>query len=111
MSFLAVDKRTIDKLSADDQIILREVLSAVYINIDRNAPNESKNATDALIKIGIQKVEPDAGQFAELQRTTNVSNRDMANEGIYPLELFNEMQGHLRDYRARQGETSGSIGQ
>ena len=111
MSFLAVDKRTIDKLSADDRAILHEVLTAVYAKIDRNAPNESKNAMDALVKIGIQKVEADEGQFAELRQIMSDSNRDMANEGTFPIALFDEMQGHLRDYRSGQDDSDVSSGQ
>lgn len=104
MSFLAVDKRTFDKLSGDDQGIVREVLNDVYRKIDHRAPDESKNAMEALVKIGIQKVEPDEGQFAELQQTMSESNRDMAIDGTFPLELFEVMQGHLSDYRNGQGE-------
>lgn len=111
MSFLAIDKRTFNKISADDQFIVREILNEVYANIDRNAPNESQNAMDALVKIGIQKVEADEGQFAELQQTMSVANRDMANEGKFPIEVFEEMQGHLSDYRNAQVATSVSSGQ
>jgi len=111
MSFLAVDRRTINKLSADDQAILREELTAVYEKIDHNAPNESKNAMDALVQIGIQKIEPDVGQFAELQQTMSETNRAMAGEGTFPLELYEEMQGHLRDYRNGQDEAGVPSGQ
>ena len=98
-------------IPADDQAILREELTAVYQKIDRNAPNESKNAMDALVQIGIQKIEPDAGQFAELQQTMSETNRTMAGEGTFPLELFEVMQGHLRDYRNGQGEAGVPSGQ
>jgi TRAP-type C4-dicarboxylate transport system substrate-binding protein len=111
MSFLAVDKRTFDKLSTDDQGIVREVLTEVYAKIDRNAPAESKNAVDALVKIGIQKVEPDAGQFAELSETMHEANLDMAREGVFTLERFEEMQKHLDEYRAARGEADASSGQ
>ena len=111
MTFLAINKRTFDKISSADQVILREVLNEVYANIDRNAPNESKNAMEALVKIGIQKVAADEGQFAELQQTMSIANRDMANEGKFPIELFEEMQGHLSDYRNGRVETGISSGQ
>lgn len=111
MSFLAIDKRTFDKLSPDDQVVLREVLGEVYANIDRNAPMESKNAMDALTKIGIQKIEPDEGQFAELQQTMSELNRGMANEGTFPLALFEEMQGHIRDFRESQAAAGVPSGQ
>ncbi len=107
MSFLAIDKRTVDKLSTDDRLILQEVLTDVYAKIDLNASNESKNAMNALEKIGIQKVEPDEGQFAELRTTMGKANREMAKEGLFPLELFEELQKHLVDYQNGQGVPSG----
>lgn len=106
MSFLAVDKRTIDKLSAEDQAILREELSKVYAKIDLNASNDSKNAMEALVKIGIQKVEPDEGQFFELQQTMSEANREMARNGVFPLSVFDEMQGHLNDFRTAHPNTA-----
>ena len=111
MSFLAVDKRTFDKLSADDQGVVREVLNEVYANIDRNAPMESENAIAALEEIGIQKVEPDAGQFIELSEIMNEANRDMASEGTFSLARFEEMQKYLDEYRAIQAEAGVPSGQ
>ncbi len=111
MSFLAIDKRTFDKLSSEDQLVLREVLNDVYENMDRNAPVESENAMEALVKIGIQKVEADEGQFVELQRIMSAANRDMASEGTFPIEIFEEMQGHLSDYRNGLGEDGVPSGQ
>jgi len=105
MSFLAISKRPFDKLAAADQDIVREVLGEVYAKIDANAPAESQNAMDALVNIGIKKVEPDEGQFSELQQTMGQSNRDMANEGIFPLDLFEQMQQHISDFRDNHAES------
>jgi TRAP-type C4-dicarboxylate transport system substrate-binding protein len=106
MSFLAIDKRTFNKLSADDQGLVREVLEDVYREFDRRAPDESRNAIAALSKIGIQSVEPDVGQFAELQQTMSDTNRQMAVEGTFPLELFESMQRYIKEYR----EANGAVG-
>lgn len=110
MSFLAVDKRTFDKLSADDQAVLRSVLGDVYKKMDSKSPDESRNAMEALVKIGIKKVEPEEGQFAELRETMNETNRAMAGDGTFPLELFDELQRHLSDYRNAHGEASAPTG-
>ena len=99
MTFLAINKRSFDRLSADDQSVVRQVLGEVYAKIDENAPDESRNAMDALTNFGIQRVAPANGQFEELQSTMAESNRQMAADGILPLELFEEMQRHIADYR------------
>jgi TRAP-type C4-dicarboxylate transport system substrate-binding protein len=103
ISFLAVSKRIFDRLSADDQGAVREVLSDVYAKIDDNSPAESENAMQALQTIGITHVEPDEGQFAELQQTMGLFNREMAVDGAFPVDLYDEMLGHLADYRNGNG--------
>jgi len=104
ISFLAISKRIFDRLSADDQAVVREVLSAVYAKIDRSAPEESENAIRALETIGIQQVEPAPGQFAELQKTMSEFNREMAVDGAYPLDVYEEMLGYIDDFRNGKGE-------
>ena len=99
IAFLAISKRTFDRLSGEDQAVVSEVLKDVYANIDRNAPAESENAMQALQTIGITHVEPEDGQFAELQQTMGEFNREMAVDGAYPLEVYEEMLGHIAEYR------------
>lgn len=102
-SFLAISKRTFDRLSDSDQSVVRDVLSGVYRDIDRKAPAESANAMEALLNIGISNVEPEDGQFDELQKTMSDFNREMAVDGAYPLALYEEMLGHLEEFRNGAG--------
>ncbi len=99
ISFLAISKRTFDRLSAEDQAIVSDVLSGVYASIDEKSPAESANAMQALQTIGITHVEPADGQFAELQQTMSEFNREMAVDGAYPLEVYEEMLGHIAEFR------------
>lgn len=100
MSFLAIDNRTIRKLSADDQAVLKEVLAASYEKMDAQAALDSVDAKEALVDIGIRQVEPDAGELDNLLATMRDTNRDMARRGIVSLSLFEAMQGHIQDYRS-----------
>lgn len=106
MTFLAISKRTFDRLSAADQAVVREVLAGVYRKIDGKAPAESENAMQALEKIGIESVEPEPGQFGELQQTMAEFNREMAVDGAYPLDLYEEMLGYIAEFR-NGGKASG----
>jgi TRAP-type C4-dicarboxylate transport system substrate-binding protein len=107
MSFLAVSKRTFDKLSAADQAVVREVLSDVYAKLDEQAPAESDNAMKALVSIGIENVEPEDGQFAELQQAMSEFNREMALDGAYPVDLYDEMLGYIEEFRNGSAKPSG----
>jgi len=110
LSFLAVNKRVFERLSADDQSIVTHVLSGVYKSLDGQAEAESENAVEALINIGITNVMPEDGQFDELQRTMSEFNREMAIKGAYPLDLYDEMVGYLTEYRNGNSEASESSG-
>lgn len=110
MTFLAISKRVFDRLSAADQAVVAEVLSAVYKDIDAKAPAESRNAMSALVRIGISNVEPQDGQFDELQRTMTKFNREMAVEGAYPLDLYEEMLGYLAEFRNGSRDVANSSG-
>jgi TRAP-type C4-dicarboxylate transport system substrate-binding protein len=103
VGFLAVSKRTFDRLSADDQSVVKEVLSRVYFDMDQRAPAESANALEALVEIGIKNVEPEEGQFDELQKTMSDFNHEMAVDGAYPVELYEEMIGYLTEFRNGKG--------
>lgn len=99
ITFLAISDRIFGRISEEDQAVIREVLSKVYEKIDEQAPAESENALEALVKIGIRNVEPEAGQFEELQDRMSKFNLKKAEEGAYPLDLYREMLGYLEDYR------------
>jgi TRAP-type C4-dicarboxylate transport system substrate-binding protein len=99
MSFLAIDKRTLNKLSANDQAVLTEVLSETFARMDARMSFESLDATEALVDIGIQKIDPDEGMLDNLLASMSETNRGMAKKGIFSLALFETMQGHISDYR------------
>ena len=106
MSFLAISKRAVDRLSEADRGVLQEELRSVYEKINDKAEAESQNAIAALEKIGIKRVAPDDGQLEELQGIMSEANRDMAEEGIFPVSVFDEMQRHVREYRSQQADNS-----
>ncbi len=113
MSFLAIDKRTMDKLSAEDQAVMTEVLTEAYARMDAQSSIDSLDAIKALISIGINRVDPDDGELDALLSTMAVTNLAMAKKGILPLALYETMQGHISDYRqagphAKAGTSSGN---
>lgn len=99
MSFLAIDKRTINKLSVEDQAVLSEVLKESYARMDSKSSLESMDATEALVDIGIKRIAPAEGELDSLLATMSDTNRGMAQKGIVTLSLFETMQGHISDYR------------
>ena len=113
MSFLAIDERTLNKLSDDDQAILAEVLAASFAKMDAKSSIDSLDATAALVDIGIKRIDPDEGELDDLVATMSEANLGLAQRGFVPLELFETMQGHINEYRTgtpptEAGEPSGN---
>ena len=104
MQFMAIQKKTFDKLAAADQEIVREVLTRVYSEINLQAPIDAANAREALANSGITSVEPDKGEFEQIQKVMAENNRDMAMQGMFSLELLETMQRHIDDFRSSTAE-------
>lgn len=99
MSFLAISKRMMDSLSTDDRAILSDVLKVTYARMDAKSSLDSQDAKEALVEIGINKVEPDEGELDELFATMQATNLAMTDKGILPRKLYDRMLGYISDYR------------
>ncbi|NNE60540.1 MAG: TRAP transporter substrate-binding protein DctP [Woeseia sp.] len=115
MGFLAINDRTFAKLADEDKQIVRDVLGRIYAEVNAASSAESANAIDALLNIGLQDVEPRAGEFAKISAIMRNTNREMAEKGLFSPQLLDEMQRHLRQYRDQQqveaGDASSETGQ
>jgi len=102
MGFLAISDRTFNKLSSDDQVIVTEVLSRIYSEVNEASEAEELNAIDALLNVGLTDVAPREGEFEKIRAIMRETNRDMAERGMFSADLLDELQRYLRDYRDSQ---------
>jgi TRAP-type C4-dicarboxylate transport system substrate-binding protein len=100
--FMAVDKKVFDKISDDDQAIVREVMTETYQNFDKTNLVDNQGAFDALVKSGIEEVEINAEEFAKTRSLLLESNLKLGAEGAFTLELYEEMLQHIDEYRSEQ---------
>lgn len=107
MQFLVIQKRVFDKLSTDDQMVVREVLTRIYSEINKQSPADAVNAKAALVNNGIESVVPAAGEFDRMQALMLENNYAMAKQGMYSLELFQQMQDYIAAYRSEQVAAKG----
>jgi len=98
--FMAIDKRAFDKISSQDQAIVREVMGATYRKFDKANLVDNKGAFDALIKSGIELIEFGAEEFAEVRSVLLKSNRQLGKKGAFSLTLYDEMMRHVGEYRS-----------
>ncbi|RZV35773.1 MAG: C4-dicarboxylate ABC transporter [Chromatiales bacterium] len=98
--FMAVDKRAFGKLSADDQAIVREVMSRTYENFDRTNLVDNRGARDALLNTGIETVQVAQEEYEKVRAALMKLNTDMADQGHVDKALFDEMFAYISEYRS-----------
>lgn len=99
LGFMAVQKRAFDKLSAEDQAIVREVMERTYDKFDEVNLVDNRGARDALVNAGIEPVEFDSEELMRIRNVLESSNRELGADGKFSLELYDEMLAHIADYR------------
>lgn len=97
---LAVANRPFERLSAEDQAIVREVMADVVDQVNARARQDHSSAMQALIAQGVERREPSAGEIAEWNTLADQANREMVEEGLISAGLLDRMETLLEDYRA-----------
>lgn len=100
--YMAVDKKTFDKISDEDKAIVRDVMTRTYENFDKINLIENRKAFDSLVKSGIERVEIDADEFAKVRNLLLESNLKLGNEGAFSVDLYEEMLGYIDEFRSEQ---------
>lgn len=99
---LIVDSRAFSRLSEADQAVVREVFEAVYDGFDAGGIADNREATQALLESGLEKVQPDPGEVAEWREKVVESHAAQASRGAFDKALFDRMRSLLEDYRSGQ---------
>lgn len=110
MQFLAIHKRQFNKLSGDDQGVMRDVLSRIYAEIDEQSPKDAVAAKQALASNGITAVDADAGEFDSIREVMTENNRDMAEAGMFSLSVLEQMEAYLAEFRNGEAEATADTG-
>jgi len=100
VGFMAIDKKTFDKIDADDQAVVREVMTRTYQKFDKVNLVDNQGAFDALVKAGIQPTKFDDEEFIKVRDLLLVSNLKLGAEGAFTLELYEEMLRYIDEYRS-----------
>lgn len=97
---LLVEKRAFERLSPDDQRVVREVMEGIYRKFDKYGVGENDDALQALLDNGLKMVKPDASEVREWQTIVNRSSRELGNEGVFDIKLLDRIDVLLRQYRS-----------
>lgn len=100
MGFMAIDKKAFNKISAEDQEIVRNSLSELYARYDVLNLEDDAEAKQALFEAGLKRIVPDAGELAEIEAVLQASNADLAKNGVVSQEFYEEMLHYVAEYRS-----------
>jgi TRAP-type C4-dicarboxylate transport system substrate-binding protein len=101
IGLVVVQKKAFNKISADDQAIVREVFATTMDGLNTAARSDVTNAKDALKNQGIEFLRPDP---AELQRWQDIASEAVAKlraDGVYSEHNLDRVQSLVDEYRAQ----------
>jgi TRAP-type C4-dicarboxylate transport system substrate-binding protein len=99
-AMLVIEKKYFDRIQADDQAIVREVMERVYRVFEEQGNQDNQKAYQALLKDGMKSVTPNAGQVLEWQQAIEASNHQLAADGVIDSKLLSEIECYVAAYRA-----------
>ena len=105
VGFMAIQKKTFDRIDAADQQVVRDVMSRVYADVNSRSREEYVNGIEALLSVGLESVEPDDDEFARIREIAVQTNRKMADDGMFSPQMLAEMQAHIETYRSEHQDT------
>jgi TRAP-type C4-dicarboxylate transport system substrate-binding protein len=89
--FMVVDKKMYDRISADDQAIMHEVMTRMYSEFDQTGPSDNEEALDAILDKGLKLVSVTDAEADEIRALMAEANRELAESGIVGIDLYEKM--------------------
>ena len=106
-SMLSLDKKAFNSISAADQLIVREVMDRVFLEVDRENRVDNEKAYDALITQGIEEVSPTPEQLLAWREQAKTSINSLVKSGGISDTSLATMRGYLDEARDIQAEIAG----
>jgi len=97
VAMMIIDKKVFDKLSKDDQVIVREVMGSVYKKIDAQNKTDNIAARKALINQGVKFIKLSEEEKAEWEKIDNVVINEMIDKYKYNKALYEAVTVHKKD--------------
>lgn len=101
MGMLVVDKGAFDKIDAADQTIVRDIMKKTFLAMDQQNQKDEEGARAALVKGGMNFVTLNETEQKAWHQLATDTLTELANKGVYPVELFKQLQERLQAVRAK----------
>ncbi len=95
----AVDRKTFERLSAADQAVVREVMGAVFEQLNTQARDDDESARKALKSQGISFVKPSVGNIEEWEQTVAPAVNELKQSSGFTPQVVERMEALLKEFR------------
>lgn len=99
---LTVNKKAFDKIAAEDQSIVRDVMAKTFAQINAQNRIDNERAREALLNQGIKFVEMSNEILDDWKNTAHSAIQTLIQEKLVNPEVYKKLQGILNTYRASQ---------
>ena len=99
MGIFAIEKGAYAALSADDQKILREVMSRYIVGLDREARDDNRRAAEVLASSGLQTVTVNAADVEVWRSTLESIQPQLRERPEIDSAMFDRLLAMLAEYR------------
>lgn len=96
---LAIDQKAFGRIDAPDQVVVREVMTRVFREIDKQNRLDNLAAWNALLKQGVKPVKPNAQEVAEWERDGQVAGERIVKAGIVSPAIMQLLEENLKAFR------------
>jgi TRAP-type C4-dicarboxylate transport system substrate-binding protein len=96
---LVISKKAFDKLTEEDQDLVRQVLRKTFKAIDRQNRKDNVQALAVLKRQGIGFVEPPPKDMERWRRTVDTAVQRLERKGFFSKSVVNRVRKLLADYR------------
>jgi len=97
---LVLDKKAFKKIKADDQKIVRKIMTDIFKVLDKKNKKDNVEALAALKSLGIKFVEPDNSQVTGWRAAGEKAQHKVINSGLITKSLNSKIDKYLEDYRS-----------
>ena len=101
MGFLVIDKHVFDSLSVNDQSVLKQVLGAAFIRLQKDNRADNAQALQALQKQGVQIFTPDAAETKSWEQVGAKARKQLIADQVISPQMAKALENAIASIRGK----------
>lgn len=96
-----LDRKAFRKISAEDQVVVREVMGKVYRELDQHFRKDNTSAYNALQKQNIKVVQPAGDMRQAWYNRADNATQALLKSGEVSQDIYQRFEQHLKEFRKK----------